>query len=281
MTKNHKNKDKIIQILMIIFSATNNTQKIGQEIKKQLEELGAKITIYNIANRETRTKALKINNYDGIIFGFPIYAWRSPKPVRAWISKLSGENELCAMFFTYGGIQVGVAHYDTKRLLEQQGLRVIASAEFVSKHTYNLGGWDLNVDRPNKVDLDVAREYARLILNRFTGEDQSISKIPNPHISKRILDKVKLSVDLGIKTPKFDEEKCNSCGICENICPTGAINYERKKIDRKKCIKCYRCIHHCPENALIPPDLREQLEFSKKKNNLTSKIINSKKSKIL
>lgn len=266
---------------MGIFSATNNTLKIGKIIRKRLQKIGAEVKFVNITDRGTRSKPININQYGGLILGSPVYAWRSPKPVREWIPTLNGVNKICAMFFTYGGIHIGAAHHDTKLLLEKQGFEVIASAEFVAKHTYNLGGWDLNVNRPNEDDFEVARQFAPIIYNRFAGEDNTTSIILNPHISENILNNVKLSVELGVKPPRFKKNECNSCKVCGNLCPTGAINGDKKKINRHQCIRCFKCIVNCPECALQAPDLRKQLAFTLKKNNLSKKEINTKESKIL
>lgn len=266
---------------MCIFSATNNTLKIGKIIRKKLKKIGAEVKFFNITDRGIRLNPININQFGGLILGSPVYAWRSPKPVREWIQTLNGGSKMCAMFFTYGGIHVGAAHHDTKLLLEKQGFEVIASAEFVAKHTYNLGGWDLNVNRPNEDDFEVARQFAQIIYDRFAGEDNTISIIPNPHISENTLNKVKLSVELGVKPPRFKKDKCNSCKVCENLCPTGAIDGDNKKINRDKCIRCFRCIVNCPETALKAPDLRKQLAYTLEKNNLSKNEINTKKSKIL
>ncbi len=270
-----------MDILTILFSATNNTLTVGKTIDERLKKAGAAVTCYNIANRNDRSKEIPIESYEGVIFGFPVYAWRIPELVREWISRLNGKNTKCAMFFTYGGIHMGAAHYDTKKLLEKNQFRVIASAEFVSSHTYRLAGWDINLERPNEDDLEVARRYAELVYNRFTGKDAHISHISDPEISEDKLNKIKLSVDVGIKVPKFDNNFCTSCGLCKNLCPVDAIKLEKMRVNRHRCIKCFRCVFNCPEDALNAPDLMRQLEFTKKKNNLSTKDINNKKSKIL
>lgn len=50
-------------------------------------------------------------------------------------------------------------------------------------------------------------------------------------------------------------KKCNSCKICEKICPTGAIhvdsNNKKWYYFPRKCIKCYRCVDKCPRNAIM------------------------------
>lgn len=41
---------------------------------------------------------------------------------------------------------------------------------------------------------------------------------------------------------------CTSCGRCEEVCTTGAI--ERGQIDRMACTMCLACVDACPEGAL-------------------------------
>ena len=59
----------------------------------------------------------------------------------------------------------------------------------------------------------------------------------------------------GGKTPQQSPiitTKCNSCGLCKEICPKDAITIETKwaKINYSKCIKCYCCHEACPEDAI-------------------------------
>jgi polyferredoxin/Pyruvate/2-oxoacid:ferredoxin oxidoreductase delta subunit len=43
---------------------------------------------------------------------------------------------------------------------------------------------------------------------------------------------------------------CTQCGICEEICPTGAIHAGKEKIDSAECIDCLRCQYECPHYAI-------------------------------
>ena len=53
----------------------------------------------------------------------------------------------------------------------------------------------------------------------------------------------------------IDVDKCRYCGVCANLCPTNAIEVDRKAytwtIDRFRCIQCRNCVHVCTESALI------------------------------
>lgn len=55
--------------------------------------------------------------------------------------------------------------------------------------------------------------------------------------------------------PEFDDEKCNRCGICESLCPYGAISMDKEAgtkptFDREKCYGCGWCLGHCPQWAV-------------------------------
>lgn len=43
---------------------------------------------------------------------------------------------------------------------------------------------------------------------------------------------------------------CKDCGICDKICPMGAIQVEGEKVDHGECIACLRCVHECPHNIM-------------------------------
>ena len=52
---------------------------------------------------------------------------------------------------------------------------------------------------------------------------------------------------------KIDEEKCNGCGTCVDICPVGVLEIQDEKskvVNLDECLVCMACEVQCPETAI-------------------------------
>lgn len=57
----------------------------------------------------------------------------------------------------------------------------------------------------------------------------------------------------GVTTLEYDEEKCNGCRMCIEVCPHAvfAMNSKRAKIvDKDACMECSACALNCEPGAL-------------------------------
>lgn len=64
----------------------------------------------------------------------------------------------------------------------------------------------------------------------------------------------------------LDRTKCTGCGMCQTVCPAGAIQITKDKgedgklfvkdytVDLKKCIFCGNCQYYCPQKAISLSD---------------------------
>ncbi len=52
--------------------------------------------------------------------------------------------------------------------------------------------------------------------------------------------------------PMIDQEICNACGQCAEICPPKALVRKEKNLvfDYGRCIRCFCCLEVCPEGAI-------------------------------
>lgn len=250
------------------------------DILKAYEDVN--IDSFDITSLSARLKKLDLDSYEGIFFGFPIYALRAPRILVEWLNSLDdGKRKKLSTFFTYGGVIVGLAHHDMKNILEEKNFQVVSSGEFLGAHTYNLSGFKLMVGHPNQDDLDIAKEYAEKTYKRFIGEDNGLIELPPPEYSVGFVNRLRSAEQRMVKSehPSRRGEACSMCRKCEEECPTGAMDAESGEANTRKCVACLRCLANCPDNALKFPDIAERHEMAKKVLKLTSEMIENRKSK--
>ena len=75
---------------------------------------------------------------------------------------------------------------------------------------------------------------------------------------------------------KINQILCRGCGICQKVCPSGAINlvFGKAYVDKEKCMGCYRCINVCPFGAISQ---EEDFSFSQEIERLEKDIADLKK----
>lgn len=266
-----------MRIGLIYFSPTENTAKIAAVIKIILEDLNNDVEEFNVTNYSDRSKSINLGQIEAIIFGFPNYYGRAPKLIREWLTTLEGDEKKCSVFFTYGGVHVGLAYHNIKNILSKQNLILVSAAQFVAKHTYNIAGWKLNGNRPNQEDFEIAKEYARKTYERFIGEDSGIVSFKPTKSTEAQADESENIAKSAIPLP-FREEECSLCRICEELCPANAMNAEKGKPDSNACIRCLRCVVNCPEHVLKTNDMTFLLQPLMQVTKTTEEIINSRKS---
>ena len=271
-----------MRILIAFFSATGNTAKIAEVIGKCFEGLGADVEELDITPHGSREGGYDLESYDAVVFGAPIHSNRAPRLVREWLMTLNGGGKKCSTFFTYGGFTVHPTHYSTQQILKKRNFVPVSSAEFLGKHTFNLGGWKALPDRPDKSDFDVAEKFAKETYKRFTGEDDGVlGEMEKTDHTEEYLDEIEgVRFRAVTQLPTRGGEECSMCMECEELCPTGAMVAEVGEAEAGKCIVCLRCVDICPDEALKINDLSGIWPVKLQMENETEESIGNKKSRI-
>ncbi len=273
-----------MNIAIIYFSGTHVTKTVAEVIGFELERLGAAATQFDVTPYVARQEPLPIGDYAAFLFGFPVYADFAPAVINEWLPTLVGGNKPCGMFFTYGARTSGYAHFHTKMLLEQAEFRVLFSAEFLGRHTFNVGGWNILPERPDETDFAVAREYAGLALDRFSSASPPVFNLQKPfgytQRNAARANQIKRT-ERGWTNPVRTKEVCSMCRDCETECPTQAFNADTGRSNPADCIECQRCLYICPDKVIaIDERMKGVYENFKRDWHLTEEMMAAKQSKI-
>ena len=271
-----------MKVLILYFSATGNTAKIAKVIEEKYTELGVEVKMSDMTSYTSRQRKIDLEPYQAVVFGAPIHSWRAPRVVREWLKTLDGQHKKCAMFFTYGGFGVHPTHYSTRQILEEQNFIVVSSAEFLGAHTFNLGGCKAMEGRPDASDFDIAKEYADITYKRFTGEDNGIlGELEKTEYTEAHLDSIEtFRFNVLTQLPTRGGEACSMCLVCEELCPTGAIEAESGEADKGKCIACLACVANCSDSVLKINDMSNSWSFKLEMEKANEESIKGQKSKI-
>jgi len=271
-----------MKIAFRYFSATGNTRRVAEEIASRLSALGAEVDLKDITTPQARQAKPDMTQYQAAVFGSPIHSMRAPRLVRDWLGGLQGEGRPCATFFTYGGFRVAPTHFDTRRILQERCFKVVATAEFLGAHTFNLGGWQAMAGRPDDGDLAIARAYAEKIYERFAAGDTAIAESldPGAYTDEQLNQFESFRFKVLTTLPTRQGQECQMCLLCEEECPSGAMDAEKGEADPAKCICCLRCVQICPDEALAVNDLREAFKNKMNMDKETAETLAKKKSRM-
>jgi NAD-dependent dihydropyrimidine dehydrogenase PreA subunit len=273
------------KIALVYFSGTNVTHSYAEVLQAAILEGGWVVESINVTPYDTRQVPLPIDAFDAFIFGFPVYGDFAPSVINMWLPTLDGQGKPCGMFFTYGARTTGYAHFHTKSLLEQAGFRVVLSAEFLGRHSFNVAGWRILPERPDQQDFDVARGYVKIALEKFSQEDppQLELQMPFGYDSKIYwLERTQKSGDRGPTHPVRIEAVCSMCRDCESECPTQSFNADLGLSDPERCIECMRCVYICPDQVIrVDERMEAAYEDFKTHLHLTEAMMAAKMSKII
>jgi len=269
------------KIALIYFSGTNVTHTYAEVIRGALVDLGCSVQLFNVTAYASRQRDILIEDFDGFIFGFPVFNDFAPRVINEWLGTLDGEGKRCTQFFTYGARTTGYSHFHTMKLLQEAGFRVMLSAEFLGRHSLNLCGWEILPKRPDEGDFAVARDYALVSLDLYNQDNPGEFRLQKPfgyNQAVKTIDEISKS----LTNPRRIVDDCSMCRDCETECPTQSFNADTGLSDSARCIDCMRCVFICPD-SVIKVDKRVKAAYNDflRDWNLTENMMRAKRSKII
>lgn len=245
-----------MDIVMIYFSGTGNTQLICEKLGNAFEDLGHEVTCVSI---EDKPAIDRLDFRDKIIgFGYPVYKFSYPDNLEPWIALFNEkasevqEKVPCFMFSTYARFPA-TAHVDFANALKQSAFDVIGMADYKAPSCGISARRDVSDYEYQSVmffEDDIAAKLKAFAKDICQTQSMTLKSRRSNRLKSRLVAHIEIT-----KYPKLqvDGEICVGCGICARNCPEQNLKLIQKTVeiaDDKGCLHCLRCMHHCPRNAI-------------------------------
>nr|WP_269777957.1 EFR1 family ferrodoxin [Tepiditoga spiralis] len=224
------------------FSGTGNTYLIVEKAKKVFEKNNFKVNLYRL--EKSNPKNIDVSHIIGL--AFPVAVQSTYPFVWDFVKNFPNvENTDIFMLDTlemFSGAVVG----PMKRILLKKGFNPIGAYEFKMPSNF-LSKKEIN-NKKIKGSLSQVETYISSIINNKSkwGRNPILSDLLYYLVSNKVVWKV-ISKYI---SPKVDENKCVSCGLCEKICPVNNITVDKYPVFNDSCQACMRCITYCPSDAI-------------------------------
>jgi flavodoxin len=228
------------------FTGTGNSRKLAQDLAIQLENTKL-ISIAGLQN-----KNIDLDPADDCIgLIFPIYSWGIPSIVRDFCQNLKTDKYLFVVM-NYGS-NPGYTLNHVKSALKTNGTNLSAGFGLAMPDNF----MPLFRNTSNDAQLKVLKDASatiKQIAEAIKKREKYLLPV-NYSVKNWILSNPlnKLWLHFHKKSDKFfwANDKCNTCGQCQAVCPVCNIKLVHGRPQWQcNCQCCLACIHWCPQQAI-------------------------------
>ena len=236
--------------MIFYFSATGNSKYVAEPIASATDD--RLISLADVVR--SRYYHFDAASEQRIGFVVPTYYYGLPSILNFFMEKLQltgYSDQYVYVVLTCGGT-TGDAAGQLGKLLKKKGITL--SAQFGVPMVSNYIPLEkMESEEKIRQQLEAAEEYIdearRAIRSKGIGDyNRCQGALPGAMTAAAYP-----AYARGRSTKNFlVTEDCTSCGLCQEICPCGAITItEGKPVWAKpQCVRCMGCIHRCPVRAI-------------------------------
>lgn len=236
--------------MIFYFSATGNSKYVAERIAAVT---GDRLISLRDAVR-SRNYRYEVGRNERIGFVAPDYFQGLPSIVHFFVNKLvlkNYENQYVYLILTCGQ-WTGDAAGQMEKLLRKKGISLSARFGILMVDNYVPAFTIADKEEVTRI-LEQAEasidEAQRVIWDRGIG-DYNRCQGPAPAAQTALMYPMYAN---GRSTKAFVvTDACIGCGLCQEICPCGAISLRdgRPEWRKPKCVRCLGCLHRCPFEAI-------------------------------
>jgi ferredoxin len=183
---------------------------------------------------------------------FPVHMWGVPRPILEFLPRIVASSARYNFAVAVNAGQVARTLIQLSQVMEHHGLTLNSGFSVVLPSNYIpwVGAWA--PERQRAVFAEAERGINTIVDVVKERRDRPVDRGPLWH---RILFSALYRMAYP-NVPRMDgdfwvDQNCNSCLLCERICPAHNIRMEEgKPLWLHRCEQCLACIQWCPEEAI-------------------------------
>lgn len=232
------------------FSPTGGTERVCAEIARTLSDrLQAPSEVGSLNGPEARKRVYDFSASDLLVIACPTYAGRLPNKIAPDLrSILRGNRTPAVAVVTFGNRAFDNALAELVTLLSGNGFYPVSAGAFVTRHAFT----DALGLRPAISDLWEMRSFAAQTAEILLQSDAlscSLTVPGDPDAPYYVPKGLDGNPANFLRAKPKVNGRCNQCGACAAMCPTGAINPRDASDIRGICVKCQACVRRCTRQA--------------------------------
>ena len=243
---------QIDTLKLVYFSPTGTTRTILKAVAEGLQ--AAHSETIDLTPPDARNRQSAQMDHQLALIGMPVYAGRIPAEAAQRLQRVKGNCTPAVLVVVYGNRAFEDALLELSDLANTAGFIPVAGAAFIGEHSYTTTEKPLATGRPDAQDLTQAVQFGRQVRKKLAVlsalEQLPALAVPGNHPYRNPM----LPSDIA---PVTEEALCTLCGVCAEVCPTGAVTVNGSvQTTGQDCIVCCVCIKSCPTGARVMRDER-------------------------
>lgn len=232
--------------MIFCFSGTGNSRYVAGRIAEALQEnmvdLNAKIKSNDNSPVQTGCNVIVVA---------PTYAWRIPRIVSAWLSKVELLGAERIWFVMDCGGEIGNAAKYNRQLASQKGLCYMGTMQIIMPENYIAMFGVPQAEEARKI-VEKAEPDIDEVIAHIKAEQ--VFAAPRNNLYDRFMSGPvnPIFYQFFVKATAFQaSDACIDCGQCVKKCPMNNIQLkDGTPVWGKECTHCMACICYCPTEAI-------------------------------
>lgn len=237
------------KVFIYYYSPTGTSEKIAINIGQGLCNEPARIITNNLTYPQFADSLIEVEPDDMVVIAAPVYAGRIAKTAIDRLDTIKFAGNPAVLVAVYGNRHYDDSLVELREWAKEAGLNPVAFAAFIGEHSYSTDRDPIGKGRPDDLDKFKASDFGSSVLKKLEelppNCEVKIPEIPGtfPLPARKVLP---------TSFAETVQERCVKCGVCEVVCPTGAVYFKKNYYTNPDlCTLCCACIRGCKSNARV------------------------------